>query len=247
MAKVRELEEYPIFGKIDLARLHELHSFVGECRERIFEDRALQEVLLNGGYEFESEDKRPKTFHAIGDPTINRTKTSMHLGHLEGVIDLVTRPRLVVIESPLIFVPGKKNDVEITTPEGFDALKVEMLQRRWAENSRVRESVREYQKLLGEAFDEYNLKCVLFGAHRARSYRAAIKDKEKDKIYQEIERVMYSEGYSALDSAYYGMGNRFFRMAGGVWEKLIADDLGKFFVLTEEEAAEGLGRIFRRN
>ena len=237
MAKLRDIREYHFFGDIDIEKTANLHRLAGNYRERILGDNLLQDVLLNDSYEFE-DDERPKTFHAIGDPTINRLKTSIHLNYLEYVVDLVTRPRILAVRAPRIIIPGKRDEPRIETAEGYDAEKVEDLQEQWLRTPKVRDMVEAYSMILNEAFDEYNLKCILLKMHGCLIRRDDVDEQEIHKIYDDIEKHMNDKSYVALDDAYYRMGNRLFSGAGDVWNRLRADNFGRNFALTEKEVAE---------
>lgn len=234
MTRARNILEYSLFEDMDSEKTGKLHDLTGELRERFIEDRVVQDVLLNRGCKLE-EDERPKSFYDVIGAVFNRTKTIAHLVHLDNIIDLSTRPRILVIKMPLIVIPGQDQAGKIETSEGIDASRVEWLQEQWFENPEVVRLAREYQGRLNEAFDEYNMQFILTLIRK--SSRAFIDPswKEEANLQGRIEKTLAHEAYNALDSAYYNRGNRFFSSAGPIWEQLNSSEYGRFFVLTQEE------------
>ena len=252
MAQVSDISEYCIF-KADAGHAKELHLLTAEFREQLLENRPLQNLLLNSG-EFMEEGQRPKSYLDIVDMTWNRNKIILHLSFLEHAISLATEPHLVVVSSGGLDTSGKTALVYPNEPEerrialktaGFAAAKVEQLQCDWFENPKVVETIREYQKTLASAFDEYNLKFVL--AKMQYSLLPIIfEDCEEKRLQGRIKEVMDKNSLSALDSAYYGMGNRFFQSMGPGWKKLSKSEFGRLFILNQDDVQKGLAQMVRR-
>jgi hypothetical protein len=239
MAKVRDISEYCLLEDVDLEKARKLHALVGELRERLIEDRVVQDVLLNRGCELE-EDERSKSFYDVISTVFNRTKTIAHLVHLDNIIDLATRPRLLVAKMPLLVIPGQDQVGRIETGEGIDASRVEWLQEQWFDNPEVARLAREYQTTLNEAFDEYNMQFIL---NLMRQSLMAFIDPEWKKeagLQRRIEKTFTPEAHNVLDSAYYNMGNRFFSSVGPIWEELNGSEYGKLFILMQEDVQEFL-------
>jgi hypothetical protein len=236
MPKVRDISEYFLMGDFDANKVKQMHETAGEFRERFLEDKILQNVLLNKGYELE---KNYKSFLDILDSTINRSIIAAHLTYINKMTDLMTTPQLAVITTPVIIIPGKEEVPKITTPSGMNLLAIESLQEEWRNNP-VSETVGEYQKYLNLAFDEYNMKFMAGLIDRAKMHfiNSGKEWAEERKIQERINKVADSRAYSILDSAYYNMGNRFFNGCGALWKKLDSDEFGKFFILYNEDVHE---------
>lgn len=232
-----DFSRYTIFGDISYDDVRELHKLVVEYKERLFEDHILQDVLLNNGFELED---RPKNWFDVNLGCWNRRKILMHLSFLEMMLDLVSKPRLVVVKSPLIIVPGQEQKTEIETPEGWDAEKVECFQKEWLKNSEISRAVRSYQEQLGLAFDEYNSQTMLLLMQDCLKSFIDPSWKRERKHQEKIGEVLTPKSYEAMDSAYYNMGNRNFRAAGGLWDYLSKSEFGRHFVMTIEEESQAL-------
>ncbi len=244
MAKIRDLSEYCVLLRdVDIEKVKKLHKTVGEFRESFLEDHLLQNVLLNQGYEIEGE--RPESYFTQFDAIRNRTKVLIHLMLLEDSIDLATRPQLAIIETPTIIIPGQKQEPTIKTPMGISLEDIEELQHDWRDKGDVVETIREYQKTLKLAFDEYNMQFILGKIIRSREFPVLYGEKwEKErKLQKRIEDVTDFRAVSVLDSAYYGMGNRFLRAGDRLYKQLSKDNFGRRFLTTKEEEIEYITKL----
>ncbi len=242
--KRRELSDYCIVGNVSLERVESFHDLVMDFRERFLEDHALQDVLLNGGYELDKSE-RPTSFYNF-QSVINGMKVCINLMFLEYVIDVATRPRLDIIKSPLIIIPGEEEPTRLVTPEGFDSEGVDQLQTDWMREHTVVEIIRKYQRTLTEALGEYSAQFILGRISYARSISIPSPHwKEGVSIVESINKVFDPKSFNSLDTAYYSMGNLFFRSASTPYQKLSQDDFGKEFILSQEEVVKGL-RTYQR-
>lgn len=245
MARVRELREYPLFlGKADMKKVEVLHKFTGETRERLLVEEAMQNVLLNHGYEFEG--KRPLSYLDLMGGCFNRRKAVLHLTYLVMMQNLVEQPTLASVKIPLIFTP-EDDKTTVQTSGGQDIERVEWLQEQWMRSPEVGRAIRNYRKALDESVDEYNMGLVLNLNYHARICSIPMDWKEEYNVHSELRKKFDSDAYSVLDSAYYNKANALLRASGEFWKELDATALGRFFRLTLEEEAEGLGGKKRNN
>lgn len=113
------------------------------------------------------------------------------------------------------------------------------------------ENVRSFQSTLTKAFDEFNLKFILFKMYYSLSLPFLDDFEEKSKVQERIIKAfggkhpLLGERFNALDSAYYSTGRRFFSQAGQYWEKLSKSDFGRLFILSPEEDKEAMKRVFK--
>jgi hypothetical protein len=229
--------EYAFFGDVDTQKIRKLHELVVEYSSRFFEDNALQDLLMNRGFEV---DERPKDWFSFGGACWNRKKVILHLAFLNMMMGAATKPRLAVVKSPLIVVPGQYQEARTETPEGWDAEVIEQLQEEWLRNSEVSQTVREYHNVLSDAFGQYNLQWTLWAMHHCLISFIDPMFEDEARYQKRIKKVMTPEGYTALDSAYYNAGNRSFRAAGNLWEKLNASEFGRKFILDQKTVQQGL-------
>jgi hypothetical protein len=237
----RKLEEYCIVLEgADIEKVRKLHEIVGDFKERILTDKVLQNILYNRGYVM--EEKRPENYCEIGHVAFNARIASLALTYVNYIMDLAIRPQLTKVESPRIIVPGERNEIKFSTPQGHNALDIERLQREWFENHEIVKVVREYQKNLEKSIDEFSMQTILSKIDHARAH--FIPPGKEWKQEREIqERVLGSldpASVSVLDNAYYGMAMRFYGALGKLWRTLIENDFGRKFVMTREELLKGI-------
>jgi len=236
MAKIRNLEEYCfLLGDVNLDKVRELHKTVGEFRESFLKNHLLQNVLLNKGYKVEDKDM-PTSYLTQIDATYNRTRTLVHLMVLENLIELVTIPQLAIIKTGII-IPGREQDTGIKTPQGVSLENLEEFKKDWIKNEKVVETIREYQKTLNLAFDEYNMQFILGRMNESKRHAPLYGDQwEKERALQDrVERVTDSKSFTILGRAYYNMGAHFFRDAGPLHKELSKDKFGKKFLTSRDE------------
>lgn len=254
-----KFKNYLFIGDIDMKGVEGLHNLVVEYKKDFFTNNDLQDVLLHGGYEPEGE--RPTSFHDIYDAFLLRTKTSIHLGILEKMIETATNPKLTIVKrdeegivSPegrgVIYPHNKIMHVALETPEGYNAHKVEEIQEKWFNESEVVGNARNFQSNLNKAFNEFNLKCVLARMHRSLSLFIPEDFGEVHNIQEKIIKY-FGEKYgdipgerlNALDNAYYNVGKMFFGQAGQDWEKLSQSDFGRMFILSPEKNKKATKKV----
>lgn len=249
MVAIKPLSHYgpvimPHGKELDMRKLERLHETVGKYRDEFLTNDALQDVLMNGGYELERE-RRPQSFLDIRDGTILRTQAVLSKTVVDHAIDVVTKPQMWVMPAPTLWIPGQGAPEERpTTAQGYDFERIEDLQRQWAEDTQTVTAVRKFQSELEEALDPFNMKFIINSMVRIKP---RLDRKENDKatlIEREIERVIFPEGYSALDSAYYVRGRSQMNAVARAWEELQKSEFGKFFTLTAEEVRR---YTFKRN
>jgi len=234
MANIRELSDYCLIGNIDLKQVERLHNFVGECRENLFKNIPLQNLIFGGGYDF---DNRPKNYFDIENNVWLRKNTSLCLEYINMVIDLATTPQLVIPHSnSLIITPDY--EMELQTLRGFDFEKVQELQSEWWENP-IREKIREYQTDLQNAFNEFNMQFILDTLLKAQHYYVDIDTKER-RLQDRIKVVYDGRTRDVLEDAYYIKARQFYNLAGQLWPELFHDNFGKNFVLDAEEVKQGV-------
>jgi hypothetical protein len=235
----RDISEYTLFRCVkNVENVKLLHKKVGKYKNHFLTDNILQNVLLNGGYELED---RPKSFINCC-ASYNGKRVSTHLYFLEEMKKISTEPKLTVVKIPAIITSENDDIISLETPEKFDSEKVENFQIEWMKNSIVN-VIREYEKVLKNALDEYVMQYILVRMERARNHFIPNDWKKEKKIQGEISSVFDHESYSILDSAYYEMGNRFFNSAAALWKKLNDDDFGKMFILQMDDEHELLSKI----
>ncbi len=248
MAKIRDIKDYMPFiahkgEKLDIQKVERLHRKVGDFRERFLQEKPLQDLLLNEGYEL-TEQQRPQSFLDVSDSTILRTQTIPHLIYLNRMIDLVTRPRIYAVSQPVILLPGQDPAPSMATSEGYGPEKLESLQQRWLAETEISEVVRRFQGELTQVMDEFNMKLILNRMSQARThfFHAEPAWAEVRALQGEIEGAWDNNAHLALDSAYYTRGKALYHGLGKSWEQLQKSEFGRNFVLTKEELAE----FFRR-
>ena len=238
MAEVRDIKEYKIFGEgLEFDRVKRIHETVGDYRERLLKDHLLQDLLLNEGYKI--EENRPVSYHDIENHIFNRIKTSLHLLAVEKITEMATRPRIYAVSGPVVIIPGEENEERWETAEGFDAGRIEEFQTKTFENPEAMKAVQEYKETLQKAFDEYNMQFVL-GLMRGSKLHYIDLDWDVMDLKKEIDEIYDGKSFTALDSAYYNMGNRFFRSCSSLYMKLKDDEFGNLFILSPEEESKGI-------
>ncbi len=222
-----DISQY-ILIKVDRSRAKPLHDLTVEFHDRLFEDEALSHLLLHHG---EYMEKRPKSYFNITDLVFHRTQVGLQLAVLQRGIELATKPHIVGVS---------EKGLEISL--GFDAERVETLQRAWFEHSDVTTLLHRYEAALQRSYDEFNLQLVLSRMDQSRRYCLEPRDEER-KLQERILVVWDDEVHNALDSAYYNKGKGRMRVAAVLQEQLSQFDFGRFFLLTGEEMQEGMKRV----
>jgi hypothetical protein len=240
--------DYYLAGSENLEELKRLHDSVVYHKDNVFTNRHINDVLLNDGHAPEGE--RPNSFYDVYDSIFLRSRTSIHLNFLETMVDIATSPQLTVVnqrEKGIVSPEGKgvlyPNDVSVEvgfeTPQGYDSGFIEKLQRKWFEESEVVEDIRRFQSILSGAFEEFNLKFILYRMDRSLRLNIPEDFGERYNIQEKIVSVFGGEyggrgkRLGALDNAYYNRGKQLFGQAGKYWDKLGKRILGKylFFLL----------------
>ena len=225
---VRPLSDYILF-RATREKAEPYHALVVEFHDNLFKDEDLQDILLS---DIEGEIK---SFYDIGSQVWIRKKTLAHSIYLDYMIQQVTQPTVVGVEIPL-----NELCAHLRTSEGYSAEVIERMQRQWFKNPIV-PIIREYQSILKEAFDNFNLQLVLSLIDQARQHFYL--EREDTKGYRRrIEQVFDPDVHTALDNAYYIKGRNRFEAAGRLWVALNADEYGRNFRLTQEEGRQFLTR-----
>ncbi|PIN92823.1 hypothetical protein COU54_05410 [Candidatus Pacearchaeota archaeon CG10_big_fil_rev_8_21_14_0_10_31_24] len=240
------LREYCLFGEgVDLERAVKMHLLVNEWKNKFLTSPALQNLYLNEGYEIEG--KRPESFLNVMDSTTNRRKIIAHLMMLDYAIDLHTRPPIINMEykdSGRIvsedYISGTDR-IRVLTSQGYDAVKIDCLQETWLQHPTLSKEVREYQKHLEVAFDEYNRKYILDGMIKVRKIHFNWEGDENN-LQERLSKIFEIRERNALDSAYYGRANGLFNACKRDYDKLNSYPEGKFFILSKEEVTEFIFR-----
>ncbi len=240
MTKVRSLSEYLLYRNFDVKKTERLHLLVGEFRKSFFQNHALQNLMLNRGYE---PEKRPESFFDLRNGVFNRNFTIFHLDYLEQMVRLATTPQVIFVEGAKpIIVPGEPEQLVFRTAGRLDAAAVEEFQKQWFEQIDAREWINHYKQTLYDAFDEYNMQLIL--GFMDRTTRCVgqfdIHSDEERRLHKEIIDSLVPVSFLALDNGYYKLGTRFFRQAGEFWEKLNESEYGKMFILQQGELIEAL-------
>ena len=231
--------KYTFFGDVNLDEARKLHGFVVGCRDKLLQDKALQNVFLNGGYEME-DDERPKNWFDIPSSSWNRRKVALHLSYLQMMMDLAVEPGLIVVRTPSIIVPGEMDDIQLEDVQGRSAELVDRLQRKWITEPNLAENVRKYEAGLKSTLGEYNLQTVLGLANRCLTHDVDPSCEGELEYIERARNAITSGAFIALDSAYYNMGNRHFSALKELAKPLVESDWGSFFVMTAETIQEGL-------
>lgn len=234
MTKIRELSDYCLVGEVDLNKAKKLHDFVGECRENFFKNIPLQNLIFGRGYNF---NNRPKNYFDVENSVRLRKNTSLFLEYVNMVIDLATKPQLVIPHSNSHIITSDYK-MELQTPGGFDFEKVQELQSEWWENP-IKEKIRGYQTNLQEAFDEFNMQFMLIALLKAQHCCVDIDTKER-RLQDKIKNIYDGKIRGVLEDAYYIKARQFYQIAGQLWSELFHDDFGKNFILDAEEVKQGV-------
>jgi hypothetical protein len=234
----KSITEYPLFGT-DRELVMPVHDLVVELHDSYCSNEVVQEVLWMTG---NNVDRRVSSFFDIIGPGHLRNVTALCIQYLDMTIEKVTRPEVISVSLPL----SGCTDVAFTAG-GMPIKKSEAIQRAWFEESDIAFKVRDYERTLKQAWDEFNLQLVL-----GQTYRAArtpvLADGEAGKLHQRIVDICENrmpQASHALDSAYYNAATRYFRSASQHWETLNASEFGRFFILRPEEIKEGVSRVKR--
>ena len=200
------------------------------------------------GYFFvgDLDRERPRTFHDYHSRVHHRILISVHLECLEYAIDIATRVQGIQVNSPLILTPGAEDAPVITTFGGHDPAQVEVIQKKWFEQTEVVETIREYQRTLQGAFDEFNLQYILGLMLQARIINLPLGTGEEVRLQERIRAAITNhpdKTYTPLDSAYYNVACRKAAGLNPLWHRLNDSEFGGFFILQPEEAREGVSRI----
>ena len=244
MGIIRPISDYALFN-VNIKTAEEAHSLVTEFRESLLTDHALQNVLLNRGYELD-EDERPRSYFDLGDATWARKNVILHLMYLGQTIELATRPQIACVSIPNVLFPDENGvfpEAKANTPGGLDYARIEQLQEQWMRNIDVVEKIREYKRLLDESFGEFNLKLVLSRAYNSRNHiYFGEEEAAESRYFGLMQSVISPEAFVALDSAYYDMANRIAQSTGNLWKSLWESEFGRNFVLSAEESLAGMRR-----
>ena len=242
MVKVHRLEGYLVLGDADEDKVRKLHELVSRFKGEFPTNLALQNVFFHGG---DQEGEKPLTFFDTNDMFFHRTRISLHLKALEGLIDLATRPQLIALPKKLIVTPdqgglvypnGFEEGMRVRTSQGLDPLELEAFQRAWLECPEETKKVREYQKRLTKAFDEFNQRFIL---NRMNHIGAVpVYWEPEGPIQEEILRTLDSRTCEALDNAYYIKTRVLYTEAFKLWTELKGLEYGGKFILSEEEDHE---------
>jgi len=256
--------EYVLQVGDDEKGFRNLHELVTEYRDSLFTDTDAYDVMFNDGYQPDDDEERKTSYFDVYDSVFLRTRTAAHLGVLERMIELATKLPVVGVSQARI-IPYEKG--MITMPEfcpegflavdsqGFDAVKIDDLQRKWMTEKGVSEAVRKYHANLSSAWDEFNLKMLLYRMHRISTRPDLYENWGRVyEIQQRIKKTFGSDRFDGprgrrlvgLDNAYYIMATGFFRAAGNQWERLSESDFGMMFILSDEEETAFVRKIFER-
>ena len=261
MSTISTLDDYFVFD-CEPEKAKPLQELTVRFRNELLTNPALQNLLLNHGYEWD-EGKRPSSFFNIGSSGHLRTQTAIHLEYVQFAIEHATRPYVASVRLPGSVVPVEIELVDdtgragtaylaIPVPEAprlvsglHDAGKREAFQTAWMTQAGLSETVRAYERTLQTAFDDFNLQFVLNAIQQACGVR--IDDDWPEHILQEdIKRAFTSQAYTALDTAYYTRARGFFSSARPFWLKLNETEHGQFFIVLEDELQTEVGRRVRR-
>ena len=83
----KPFSSYCTWGAFDRTKAEQLHVLTWEFREKLLTDHALQNLLLNKGYEYEGE--RPTSYCGLYDATLRRTAVGVQLMVVERMVELV--------------------------------------------------------------------------------------------------------------------------------------------------------------
>ncbi len=254
-----ELNQCRFIGNKDLKELEKLHKVIEKYKEKIFTDFNIQDTLLHRGYE--TEEPRPTSFHQLYDSTYIRTRTSIHLGVLEKMIETATKPHLITVQkqpkgiikatSGMIYPNYFEENFSFKTPEDYGFQNIEDIQKNWFNEPETVEQIRNFQSSLNNAFDEFNLNFILVKMYKALD-KFIPEGFETHNVQQEIIKgfgdryeSVVGERFSLLNNAYYNSGKRFFHQAGRYWLVLNESDFGKMFILSHDEEKESIKQIFK--
>jgi len=236
-----EFGQYHFFGDVDRASCEKLHLMIDEFRQTVFSDPILYNVLFNDGY---AKENRAESFMDLTDSIWHRSLVKVALGYVRHMIDLATKPHLIVPNTPLIDTSGISGLVQPAnapglTESGIDAEIVEALQINWLKLHGLSGLVRSYEKALSITFDEYNLKLLLTRIDNVRGLFLSHDWKEEQAIQDRVKKTLgnseYRQVFGALDDAYYHTAVRLEHDAGKIYEMLYKNHAGKLFIPTEED------------
>ncbi len=235
--------EYAFFRneEIDRDELEKTHTLITRYRDDFLENHALQNVLLNMGYELE---QRPSSLNDILNAVILRSKSIFHLTFLQQMIKQAREPKIGIVSSPRILMLGQQEQESVKTQEGYDFFGVEEFQYQWMGDSHIRELVEQYKSKLEAALNEFNSQFILIRMYHSLNIfipPESIFDSERE-ISEEINSALTQESYTALENAYYSKARELYLGTRPTWEKLRQDDFGKKFVLNELELAQAFKR-----
>ncbi len=241
MAGTRNIGEYHIY-RTGMDEANKLHLLTAEMRDNFFENPAIMNLLWGSS---RARGEAPESFLDIRDAVVHRSITALSLAYLEHAIGIATRPQIMSIGSGDV-IATPESEIKFETSQGHNYFRVEELQKQWFQNPDIVEKIREYEKTLNLAFDEFNLKFVLSRMFYSQT-NFIFEDCEEKRIQERIADAMKPHRlYHEMDKAYYSMGNRFYAEAGSLYEKLFESDFGRFFILKEEEIQAGLSHDFGR-
>ncbi|MBI2148371.1 hypothetical protein HYU23_01720 [Candidatus Woesearchaeota archaeon] len=218
--------------RIEPRQVEGLHNLVVGFYDALLVDEDLQDMLLGNA---SSLKRRPKSYYDLISSVFLRTKTLVNLAYLDFMIDLATRPALIVIGSQSLL--GR---VGSYTSRGHDAEIVERIQREWFENVDCVENIRVYERTLKAAFGDFNLQFVLGLIYNARGIFKEILPSRLVDLKERIDNALTPEAHNALDSAYYEKARGYLASVRDLWFKLDRNEYGKNFRLTLAEERQGI-------
>ena len=110
------------------------------------------------------------------------------------------------------------------------------------ENLETVEAIRDYKENLEKALDEFSMQAILSKAGFAVSNfipHGKIWEQER-RIQKKLLEAWNPNSVSVLDNAYYNIAMRFFNSVSKIWKRLITDDFGRSFVMTNEELLKAI-------
>jgi hypothetical protein len=234
-----DFNQYMIFGDVDRDKCKQLHDLVVEFHDTIFTNSDVYDLLMEQGYE---PDERADSFFAFNDAIMLRSKVLINLFFLNHTIELATKPHLleVISNQPIVYTEPNPEEPEITLSEGgYDFKQVETFQKQWLANPEVTKQLTDYQSVLQNSFDQFNLNFILARIYSVKN--SYIPDWEDiQKVKTRIDAVFESPLYTPMDNAYYNVARRHATHAGSLYEKVAQTEFGRMFLLSTDETQKAI-------
>jgi hypothetical protein len=231
----QSLDQYALLGDRDFVR--PVHDLVVELHNNYFSNPHVQDVLHSQGH----REHTPSFFNIV-TMSHPRSVAALSLQYVTMAIERAVANHAIGVSLPL---DGSRPKF---FSDGAPHIAAEDLREEWFQQLDTTPKIREFQKTLENAWDEFNLQYVLTCVLQVRD-GPVLADGEEGQLHQHIVdacKDRMPKAYHTLDSAYYNAGRRHLSMASPLWEELNKSEFGRHFILQPDEIKAGITALWHR-